>query len=303
MMADGLLVERYHRYLDRLVALSEKEIARTAREDARFNDVARFYLGEFSDIRRIFRDVYGSDLVRAFRKHRDTGKLEIITCGATHGFLPLMDSVPEAVRAQVQIAVAHYKKVLERDPAGIWLPECGYLPGQDRFLREAGLRYGFLESHGLRDAHPRPSAGVLAPILSPEGIAFFGRDMESSRQVWSAESGYPGDYDYRESKDVGWSCRSTTWARSSPTACAERLRRYRDGKVGLGDSPTSGWALQRGLPMPGTSSKPAAPGPGPPRGWPGACGQLRRRVVRPLVVRGAGLPPSSSARCTSTRTW
>ena len=29
--------------------------------------------------------------------------------------------------------------------------------------------------------------------------------MESSRQVWSAESGYPGDFDYREFyKDVGW---------------------------------------------------------------------------------------------------
>ena len=29
--------------------------------------------------------------------------------------------------------------------------------------------------------------------------------MESSRQVWSAESGYPGDFDYREFyKDIGW---------------------------------------------------------------------------------------------------
>ena len=46
---------------------------------------------------------------------------------------------------------------------------------------------------------------MLAPIISPGGIAFFGRDMESSRQVWSAESGYPGDYDYREFyRDIGW---------------------------------------------------------------------------------------------------
>jgi len=205
MMSDGLLVERYHRYLDRLVTLAEKEISRTAREDQRFHDVTRFYLGEFTDIRRIFREVYGSNLIQAFRNHRDAGKLEIITCGATHGFFPLMDAVPEAVRAQVQIAVGHYRELLGRDPAGIWLPECGYLPGQDRFLREAGLRFSFIESHGITDAHPRPSHGVLAPILSPEGIAFFARDMESSRQVWSAETGYPGDYDYREFyKDIGW---------------------------------------------------------------------------------------------------
>ena len=73
------------------------------------------------------------------------------------------------------------------------------------FLKEAGLRYTFVESHGLTDAHPRPSHGVHAPIVSPGGMVFFGRDMESSRQVWSAEVGYPGDYDYREFyKDVGW---------------------------------------------------------------------------------------------------
>ena len=160
MMSDGLLVERYHRYLDRLVTLAEKEISRTAREDQRFHDVTRFYLGEFTDIRRVFREVYGSNLIQAFRNHRDSGKLEIITCGATHGFLPLMDTVPEAVRAQVQIAVGHYRELLGRDPAGIWLPECGYLPGQDRFLREAGLRFSFIESPAGFDG----TASKLTPL-------------------------------------------------------------------------------------------------------------------------------------------
>jgi 1,4-alpha-glucan branching enzyme len=205
MMTDDLLVGRFHRYLDRLVALAEKEVGRTARADPRFTEAARFYVAEFTDVRRIFREQYGSNLVAAFRKHRDAGKLEIVTCGATHGFLPLMDTVPQAVRAQVRIAAAHYRGLLGRDPAGIWLPECGYMPGHERFLLEEGLRFSFLESHGLTDADPRPRHGVLAPILSPGGIAFFGRDMESSRQVWSAESGYPGDYDYREFyRDIGW---------------------------------------------------------------------------------------------------
>ena len=205
MMTDELLVGRYHRYLDRIIALAEREVARTARQDARFAEVARFYVDEFTDVRRVFREEYGSDLVGAFRRHRDAGKLEIVTCGATHGFLPNMDAVPQAVRAQVQVAVAHYRERLGRDPLGIWLPECGYMPGHERFLLEGGLRFSFLESHGLTDAEPRPHHGVLAPIVSPGGIAFFGRDMESSRQVWSAESGYPGDVDYREFyRDIGW---------------------------------------------------------------------------------------------------
>jgi len=33
----------------------------------------------------------------------------------------------------------------------------------------------------------------------------FGRDPESSRQVWSSHEGYPGDFDYREYyKDIGF---------------------------------------------------------------------------------------------------
>src|SRR6185295_2784154 len=122
-----------------------------------------------------------------------------------HGFFPLMDSVPQAIRAQVLVAVNHYRDSLGGDPVGFWLPECGYTPGHEVFLREGGIQFSFLESHGLTDAEPRPSHGVHAPILSPGGVAFFGRDIESSRQVWSSEAGYPGDVDYREFyKDVGW---------------------------------------------------------------------------------------------------
>ena len=252
MLQDELLVWRYHRYIDRLVELSAREIERTRKEAPEFNETARFYHEDFRELRGIFRDAYGSDLVRAFRKHRDLGKLEIITCGATHGFLPLMDTVPEAVRAQVQIAVQHYQRVLGADPSGIWLPECGYLPGHERFLAEAGLRFSFLEAHGLEDAHPRPAHGTLAPILSPGGVAFFGRDTESSRQVWSSEAGYPGDVDYREFyKDVGWELPAEYLGDLLP---ADGLRKNLGikyhritGKVGLGGKQpyVRAWAMEK----------------------------------------------------------
>jgi 1,4-alpha-glucan branching enzyme len=238
MMGDELLRSRYHRYLDRLVGLAEREIDRTREKDPRFTDLARTYLHDLIRIRRVFREQYASDLVGAFRAHRDTGKLEIITCGATHGFLPLM-GVAEAVRGQIQVAARHYRATLGRDPVGIWLPECGYMPGHEAFLREEGIRFSFLESHGLTEAHPRPSHGVLAPIMSPGGVAFFGRDIESSRQVWSAESGYPGDYDYREFyKDIGWELPLEDLGDVIPDGLRKNvgIKYYRvTGKVGLGD--------------------------------------------------------------------
>ena len=205
MMQDALLLERYRRWLDRLLALAEREVTRTAAETPRLEHLARFYVDELGSVREVFRGRHGSDLVRAFRRHRDEGRLEILTCAATHAVLPLVDGVGEAVRAQVRVGADHYRRVLGRDPVGIWLPECAYQPGHERYLREAGLRYTFLEAHGLTDARPRPSHGVLAPVVSPGGVAFFGRDTESSRQVWSAEVGYPGHPEYREFyRDVGF---------------------------------------------------------------------------------------------------
>jgi 1,4-alpha-glucan branching enzyme len=68
-----------------------------------------------------------------------------------------------------------------------------------------GLRYSLLDGHGLLHAQPRPRYGVYAPICSPGGVAFFGRDSESTLPVWSASRGYPGDGAYREfHRDLGW---------------------------------------------------------------------------------------------------
>jgi 1,4-alpha-glucan branching enzyme len=40
--------------------------------------------------------------------------------------------------------------------------------------------------------------GAFQPVLTPAGVAAYGRDPASSEQVWSSEVGYPGDPDYLE---------------------------------------------------------------------------------------------------------
>ncbi|MFA4967605.1 MAG: 1,4-alpha-glucan branching protein domain-containing protein, partial [Candidatus Margulisiibacteriota bacterium] len=152
-----------------------------------------------------FVERYHKDLTAAFKKFQDLGKIEIITCGATHGFLPLMEINRNAVRAQIKVAAAHYEKIFGRRPRGIWLPECGYQPGDDQLLKDEGIRFFITDTHGILHGSPRPKYGVFAPVYCKSEVAAFGRDIESSKAVWSAEEGYPGDYNYREFyRDVGF---------------------------------------------------------------------------------------------------
>ncbi|HUV37491.1 MAG TPA: 1,4-alpha-glucan branching protein domain-containing protein [Patescibacteria group bacterium] len=203
MLSDPLLQYRYLRHLNKLIDLAGREIERT-RWMPEFHELALMYHWKLSRARHIFLERYNSRLVPAFKQYQDLGKLEIITCGATHGFLPLMLN-RTATRAQIRIAADHYEKHLGRAPRGIWLPECGYVPGIDELIKEAGIRYFFTDTHGILFGSPRPRYGVFAPVYCPSAVAAFGRDMESSKQVWSARDGYPGDCAYREFyRDVGF---------------------------------------------------------------------------------------------------
>jgi 1,4-alpha-glucan branching enzyme len=203
MMSDPLLQYRYVRHLNKLIDLAGREIERT-RWTPEFHELALMYYWKLTRARQIFTERYYSNLIPAFKRYQDMGKLEFITCAATHGYLPVMTN-RRAMRAQVEVAATHYAKHFGRRPRGIWLPECGYTPGVDEVLRECGIRFFFTDTHGILYGAPRPRYGIFAPVYTPAAVAAFGRDMESSKQVWSARQGYPGDHDYREFyRDVGF---------------------------------------------------------------------------------------------------
>ena len=138
MLADPLLQERYVSHIDRLSELAE--LQRREKMGTPFQDAATAQADELLETKRLFEQVWNRQLLPVFRKFQDQGDLEIITCGATHGFLPLM-ATDEARRAQISIAVANYKKHFGRAPRGIWLPECAFVPGIDALLAENGISF------------------------------------------------------------------------------------------------------------------------------------------------------------------
>ena len=296
MLLDPLLRGRYARHLDSLIELAEKEIHRT-HWDRAFRELAWMYHHRFSQVRETWRACDGN-LVSAFRQFQDEGRIEIITTAATHGLLPLLANHPPSIRAQIFTARDHYRSCFGRDPRGIWLPECAYVDGVEQFLQEANIRWFILDSHGLLHARPRPRYGTFAPIFTPNGIAAFGRDFDSSRQVWSQHEGYPGDARYRDFyRDVGFDLDFDYVKPHLPSPDNRGFTGIKYYRItgGAGDKEI----YQRDAALSGRrrtcrtfSRRTRQPGPASGRtfGSPAARRRaVRRGIVRPLVVRGAGI--------------
>src|SRR5437762_9085673 len=205
ILQDELLRERYVRHLELLIDLTQRERKRN-RKHSKLRELAEFYFDLFSETRHFFVEQWKCDLLAAFRELRNTDFLKIIGCAATHGLLPLIQQQSrQAARAQILIGRDVYVDLFGSEPTGFWLPECAYAPGLESFLQEANIRWFVLDAHGVTFGRPPPRRSIYAPYYTPAGPAVFARDRESSRQVWSAHEGYPGDPAYREFyRDVGF---------------------------------------------------------------------------------------------------
>ena len=204
MFRDELLQSRYLAYVDRMIDLCSSEIQRT-RDEPQINSLAIMYLERYRRCGRAFRERYECNPLGALARLQNEGVVDLICSAATHCFLPMFEVVPQVVRAQVAVAVQSHLRNFGAYPKGFWLPECGYYPGVEKYLKEQNLPYFFLETHGILYAEERPPHGVYAPLYCPNMVAAFGRDPDSARAVWSSRYGYPGDPVYRDfHRDIGY---------------------------------------------------------------------------------------------------
>jgi 1,4-alpha-glucan branching enzyme len=167
-LADPRFKEGFINYLEVRINMSNeniKEFEKTG--DGHKKYLAGIWMEYYKKIKADFINIYKENLIEAFKKLEESGHIEIITCGATHGYFPLLYT-DEAINAQVKQAVMTHQRLFGRPPEGIWLPECAYRPryewksfvddddkprmrrGVEEFLYDSGIKYFVIDSHLLK---------------------------------------------------------------------------------------------------------------------------------------------------------
>ncbi|MBS1710849.1 MAG: DUF1957 domain-containing protein [Armatimonadetes bacterium] len=152
-----------------------------------------------------FKHRCGQSITGSFQSFEEDGLIELITCGATHGYFPLAGT-DESIQAQVKLAVATHTRRFGKAPRGIWLPECAYRPGYpwkapagddaqvwdrkgvEQFLQESGIEYFFVDSHMIRGGEPLGTYWQKFPQLAE----LFAR----SKQLFTPPEEYRSEYEH-----------------------------------------------------------------------------------------------------------
>jgi len=150
-------------FAQRLTACDEAAASLASGGDAALLPLVQFWRVRLNRLQALFRSI-DRDLISAFRRLQEQGRVEIMGSAATHGYLPLLGR-DESVRLQLAVGRDEHRRLFGVAPVGCWLPECAYRPrgkwrdgpvrrGIEQHLADAGFRYFFTDAHLARAGSP-----------------------------------------------------------------------------------------------------------------------------------------------------
>jgi 1,4-alpha-glucan branching enzyme len=128
-LADPDFATVFVEYCHEKIAAAEKDFVLFSKDGAKeYMRLAEYWREFYSQTKNIFIEQYQGNIVTGFRKLSDDRVLDAMTCGATHGYFPLLLR-DDNIRGQINCAIETHEHHFGKRPRGIWLPECGYRPG------------------------------------------------------------------------------------------------------------------------------------------------------------------------------
>jgi 1,4-alpha-glucan branching enzyme len=181
-LEDRNLLERYVLYLDKQIQFGGEETERY-RDNPRLEKLAQYYCDKAAERRAAFTGRYEGNILRALDLFQHKGKIEILAAPATHAFLPFFVSYPEAIQAQIEVAMSSYHHRFGKFPQGFFLPELGWTGALERSLRAYNLGYTITEAHGLVHASPPAKKGSFYPVRTSAGVFVLAREYYGGTEL------------------------------------------------------------------------------------------------------------------------
>jgi 1,4-alpha-glucan branching enzyme len=184
----GAAGDRYRAFLDDTKASIHAEDAGGLERagDPTLAAEVRRAAGDYAWARAEF-DRRGGDLLGAFDALRG---VELWTSAATHAVLPLL-ATDAGIALQLATGVRSHTRRFGAWGGGLWLPECAYEPGLERWLGDHGVRAFCVDQTRVEGAdHLRPVATDAGPVAVPI-------DWATVELIWGAD-GYPSNGVYRD---------------------------------------------------------------------------------------------------------
>jgi 1,4-alpha-glucan branching enzyme len=127
-LSDPRFIDIFTAYCDEKILAAENDYKYFATNaEPQLQPLAEHWRAYYQNARDRFVNKYHGNLVTGFRKLFERGVLDPMTCGATHGYFPLLLK-DQNIRAQIRVAIDTHEKHFGKRPRGIWLPECAYRP-------------------------------------------------------------------------------------------------------------------------------------------------------------------------------
>ncbi len=183
---------------EKILAAEEDYVYFAQNGEHHLQPLAEYWREFYSNARTQFLEKYHGDIVGGFRQLSDDGVLDAMTCGATHGYFPLLLH-DDNIRGQINCAIATHEKHFGKRPRGIWLPECGYRPrynwsptvgpesfrkqsedraGIEELVAEAGLEYFVVDGALTQGGRTVPPYQPFAKALHEKYLAEVGANGE-----------------------------------------------------------------------------------------------------------------------------